>query len=439
MRSISTIRTLILLTMTVFIAGCPSAGPMTPNDDTGGMTGDDMMGTGDGTDMGGGMSGGGMTDDDSVVRTSIAVHEFARIGIGDGIIVFGTSGNTGVDYVVPSAGDTEGRGIPDGGTFVADAFAVAGSRIALVNGFEVTIFDTATQGSRTLVTDDIRLASVPNGLYDPGHLQADGNLVAVRNNFTDDGNFVKVINITGPGASNAIISFDVNPGAGTNPPSQLAIDADERQLVAILGDNLFLYDIDAPDQAPQLFSAESLGGIAETQIGLHNGFVIFHADDNNPTAFVLNTRTSEFIELEGNPAAGSLIVENARYGYFSTNADGPNGVLQSVIGLLPAQTPAIAVEDDFVNRRDTNDGLFGFGSSMAVTDGGDWYIAGRAAIDVAEMLMVSDGGRFETVEDPANPSERGIRATDVVAGGNVVAFKVGNGTDTRLGYRILQE
>lgn len=444
MRSILfTIRSFVLLFMAFFIIGCPAAGPdtMMPNDNSDNMNGDGMMdGGGDGMDMmGNDMLGDGMPPENAVVRTSISVHESARIGVGDDIVVFGTGGNTGVDYIVPSAGDTEGRGIADGNTFVADAFAVAGTRIALVSGFEVTIFDTATQGSRILLTDDIRLANVPDGLYDPGHLQADGNLIAVRNNFTDDDNFIKVINITGPGATNEIISFDVNPGAGTNPPSQLAIDAEEMQLVAVDGDNLFLYDINAPDMAPQLFSTASLGGVANTQIGLHNGFVIFQADDNNPVAYILNTRTGDFTEFEGNPATGSVIVTNARYGYFSTNADGPNGVFQSVVGLLPSQTPAIAVEDDFVNRRDTNDGLFGFGSSMGITSDGDWYIAGRGAIDVAEMLMVSDGGRFDTVQDPADPSARGIRATDVAVNGNIVAFKVGDGTDTRLGYRILQE
>ncbi len=422
-------------------AGCPAPGPdMTPPDDDMGGMNDDMQG---GDDMPDDMGDNGMDDDapaaSDVVRTAISVHPSARIGVGENVIVYGTSGNLGVDYIVPSAGDEEGRGIPDGGNFVADAFAVAGTRVALVSGFEVTIFDTSTQGSRTLLTEDIRLANVPDGLYDPGHLQADGNLVAVRNNFTDDGSFVKVINIVGPGAANDIISFDVNPGAGTEPPSQLAIDAEAMQLVAVSGGNLFLYDISAPEAAPQLFSVESIGGVAGVQIALEDGFVILQADDNDPTAYILNTRTGEFTELEGNPASGPVLVASARYGYYSSNADGPGGVMQSVIGLLPSQTPAIATRDDFVNRRDTSDGLLGFGSSMAITSNGDWYIAGQGSIDEAEVLMVSDGGRFEAVADPDDASARSFGATDVAASGNIVAFKVGDGTDTLLGYRILQE
>ena len=66
-----------------------------------------------GGDTGGGDTGGGDTGGGAVtltaVKTSIEVHNSARVSAGDDLVVFGTGAVTGVGYIIPSQGDTTAR------------------------------------------------------------------------------------------------------------------------------------------------------------------------------------------------------------------------------------------------------------------------------------------------------------------------------------------
>ncbi|NJN63914.1 MAG: hypothetical protein HC882_02900, partial [Acidobacteria bacterium] len=71
---------------------------------------------------------------------------------------------------------------------------------------------------------DVQLTGVPSALYTAGHIQADEGLVVCRCINTDDGRFIKVVDVRE--ATPMVTSFAVNPpvaGSGLDV-DQVAID-----------------------------------------------------------------------------------------------------------------------------------------------------------------------------------------------------------------------
>ncbi len=368
-----------------------------------------------------------------VVKTSIPVHVQARVAAGDDIVVFGNSGFGGVDFIIPSANDTVGRGIPNASTFRANSFAVSGKKIALVSNFQVTIFDTETDRMDAISTDDVRLTNVPAGLYDAGHIQADGSFVIARSDPTEvtDGHLIQVIDISG--STPQVISFTRDP----SPAHQhVLVDGETATAVAVANEIFFVYDIGSPDDEPVQFAAP--GGIGSTPPKIDGGFILFHDDSNITT--LLNLADGSFTAVAPNPSFKQLALAGGSFGYFVDNEpDDRLGVTnRSAVGIVATLSIVVAAQRDFIDGSTTNNGAIGYGETMGITtDGLLWFIAGSEGVGSGEFLQVTTGGDFEVVADPTGEDSLGCPATDVSVSANVVAFKTGNNTATVLGYAIL--
>jgi len=431
-------------------------------DNGGGDNGGGDNGGGDngGGDNGGGDNGGGDSSALSVVLTSILHHVEGRASAGDDIIVYtatesdGTPG--GVDYIVPSAGDTTGRGIPGGPDFNDDSFAVAGKKIALVGGptgddtFKVTIFDTTTGTASEVPLTDVRLVNIPVDPYDAGHIQADGTYVVTRNDASsvNDGNIIKVIDISG--ATPVVISFQNPTGvnSGFQIP-QVLVDADTNTAVAVTDSAFHVYDITSPASAPTTFDVSGSGGIGAdgNQFAYANGVILYIDDTTDENAFYLDVTNAGNTPVQftqnADTTSGRFWLLGAAYGYL-WSAPASAG-LASAIGTIPNAAPTLADTSDagLIAGNTANQGRFGFGQSIAIgtlNGATTWFIAGSESISTPQPLQYSTTGglNWNLVTDPADASGN-LKASDVEtnAAGTLLAFKHGVDTDTLLGYAIL--
>jgi len=373
-----------------------------------------------------------------VVNTGIQMRADKRILAGDDIIAFGTGGFSGVDYMIPSAGDTAGRGIPMGDTFVANGFAVAGKHIALQSNFEVTIYDTATDTSTPIGQNEIRPTNTPVDQYDAGHIQGEGDFFIFRSDSsTDDGLFVKVVDVSGDTPS--VISFTNNPGTSAFGVTHVMVDSDTRTAVAVADDTFLVYDIDDPAAAPAEFPIPD--GISDTVPHLDGDFIIFEDNLAFGNACILQISTGTITVLTENPSAGQLAIGGDFFGYFLNRdaSDSLGNASRSAGGPLSGIPGAmVAPAENFIDGSTANNGAFGYGQTMGITKNGSrWFIAGATDIGDGEYLQVSYGGAFSLFADPTDQDAFGCRATDVSISSNTVAFKAENGPDTVVGYMIL--
>jgi hypothetical protein len=423
---------LFVIAMMVPLTGCPTTG-RPPVADDGGDGGNDGMDNVPDEPVD---DGGGNQSALTVVKTNIEMHTDKRILAGDDIIVFGTGGFAGVDYMVPSAGDTAGRGIPDGDTFVAGSFAVAGKKIALSANFVVTIFDTESGSSETINVNDIRLTNTPSGIHDAGHMQSDGDLVVVRSeSSTIDGRFLKVIDVSGDTPN--VISFTVNPGDDAPRVEHVMVDAATRTAVAVADGIFYIYDIDDPTAEPATLTVET--GIGETPPHISGDYIIFQDEGDN--VGLAQISTSEITFMASNPAAKQMAIGGGSFGYFvDVDSDDSLGSSQrSATGTVDGGTSAtLAPVGVFIDGSTTNNGALGYGETMAITkDGRRWILAGTRSLGSGEYLQVNTGGGWSVVADPTGADRFGCPASDVSVSSNTVAFKTGNNTDVTVGYVIL--
>ena len=433
----------VLALALVLLVGCPGTtgggggGGGTDTNDDGG-NGD---GNGDGTD--GGMTDGdgtdGNGDGDAVtltpVKTNIDVHNGGRIAVGDDLLVYGYGGFAGVDYIIPSANDTEGRGLPDGDTFVAGSFAVAGKKIALVGDFLVTIFDTEAETATEIPGSQIRLVNVPAGLYAQGHITADGPYIACRNDASSNGSLlVKVIDVSGD--TPQVLTFTNNPATSVD---HIAVDGDARRLAVAAGDSFYIYDIDDPSAPPAVYVTNS-SGIGDNIFTFDGGYVFYEDGEAFGNAMFLNTVDGSFTQLTANPSAGEQCHNGGTFVYMlDRDAGDSNGNdSRSAIGTVPGPGATLAGDSE-IDGSTTNNGFFGWSQACSVTpDGAFAFLSGTGSIGSGEFLQVSTGGAFTLPADPDGSSEYGLPATDVVTSATLVGFKTGDGTtagaSTKVGY-----
>lgn len=378
------------------------------------------------------------------VRTQINAHPQGRIQAGDDVVFYGFDGANGVDYIIPSAGDVVGRGIPNAESYVSYSFAVAGRRAFLVdNSLEASVFDADTGNLDTLPLTEITLKNIPSSQYEKGHVQADGDFCAVICEETEvtDGKIVKVIDASG--ANPQVISFTQNPAPTAEQVEQVAVHAASGLVAVEAAGKFYIFDINDPTAAGVEFDAVA-AGIGDLQMAFDGERILYADDSATFNAIVLDLATGDNLPLAENPAAGRrLALANGSFGYFlSNNSVGAH--FRSAIGVLDAgisatlTTVTTAALDDFIDGSTPNNGLVGYGSTITVTaDGSRWFIAGDEDIGSGDYLQTSTGGAFTVVPDPLDQDELGCPATDVHASANTVAFKTGEGSEVKVGYIIL--
>lgn len=393
----------------------------------------------------GGGSGGGSGDVGSlsVVATEAALDSVAWIVAGQDIIAFSTPDGSGVGYIKPAAGDTTAREISNTETFQNVGFAVAGNWIAMKNSDgDAFIFDADTEELTQFDRADLNISGATAG---QAKFWAAGDYIATLTNPGEvaDGAAIKVIDLSS--GAPELISFtnpivDVDP-ARENEVWQLAIDADAKQVVAQVADNLVLYDIDNPSAEPQVLDLADVGGISNrTQIWLDDGFVIYHDRDGTNNRKEI-TRLANFndgttTQLSSNPSASEdLILVNGVFAYFLNTSDDDtitNQQVRSVFGTVDGPTITFESGTDDVIGEERDDGLLGYGQTVAITPNGDfWFIAGDGSVAVAEYLQVSTGGSFATLSDPQGLDENGTQAARVHTSATYCAFRL---SDDTLGY-----
>ena len=260
--------------------------------------------------------------------------------------------------------------MPNGGNFLSKHFAVAGKKVAFVENFQLTVFNTVDQSSTTIPATDIRLQSTPAGIHTPGSIQADGNFFGTMNSPTDvtDGRRIKVVDVSN--AAPQVISFTNDPATA---PTQLSVDASNPHVAVAAGDIFYVYDILNPTAAPRQFDVAGQDGIAaDTQIQFQNGHILYHDNAAFGNARILNTADGSVMRLNENPAAQNLALGGNQYCYFvDRDSDDRNGTVnRSAIGDVGNAAPTLA-GDDQVTSGTNNNGHVGWDQSAAITPNGE--------------------------------------------------------------------
>ena len=381
------------------------------------------------------------------VKTDIDVHNAGRIAVGDDLLVYGFGAFAGVDYIIPSEGDTAGRGIPNGDGFVAGSFAVSGKKIALVSNFLITIYDTATGTTTEIGEDQVRLVNTPVGIHSQGHLTADGPYIACRNNpSSNDGNMVVVIDVSGDVP--VIINFTNDP---ENSVDHIAVDADAAQLAVSARDVFYIYDINDPTAPPTVYDTNpgnfgGVDGISDNIFTLDGGFIFYEDNsDGGGNAVFLDVADGSRTTLTNNPAQGEQCHNGGTFVYMlNRDSEDSNGNdARGGYGTVPGPGSSLA-GDEPIDGSTTNNGFFGWSQVCSVTpDGSLAFMSGRGSIGSGEFLQVSTGGAFSLIPDPDGSSNFGLPGTDVTTSATLVGFKTGQGTSTgsstKVGYIILAD
>jgi hypothetical protein len=374
----------------------------------------------------------------SPVVTDIFVHNKARVAAGDDLIAFGTGSLSGVQYIIPSADDSDARDIPDGHLFGSRNFAVTGTKIILIDpALQITVFDSMTQSMETIAADQVCTVSSSTDIHAVGHMQADRGYVALRTDH-DMGSSFKVIDVNG--VRPAVVTFGHDPSSDGLPIDQVAIDGDALQVAAVDGEMLYIYDIQVPDEDPEVVDLSVDGGIGPAQIAIDNGVMLYHDGSVPPRAMLLDIGSGDVTALAANPACSGIALSGGVLSYFLDASAGVSGeVTRAVIGQSAAPEQLIvAVADGFLNEADHDQGAVGFGSTVGVTPDGRYILlAGDGGLGGSEYLQVSTGGAFSIAPDVGGRSDLRLPASDLSVSDSVAAFKTGTSADTVLAYILL--
>ncbi len=441
----------LLLGLMVLLA--PYSG-CTPTD---GDNGDVDNGGGGGGGGGGGDNGdddnGDDDDDDTIddflIKTKIAFENSAyqtsgKLAVGEDLIVWGVPDNS-VYYLVPSTADadtTAGTIIPNSDLlFGFRDFAVAGKKVVLVRSTnEVAVFNTVTGGDPVDIPGgDITLHDLPSEANAPGHMMADGRLVATINDTSEvtDGNAIKVIDLSG--SDTAIISC-AQPTGFEATFMQVAVDATARQVVAYAknpGETIYVWDLDNPNAQPTAWDLIEADGVrGNVQIQLDGNYVLYRVGSLNGATGLLNITNGNittFTKKSENAPNSPVALNGGKFGFFvaQETADsifGAAAIHRSAIGAvgdapnatLASQTTEIPVESDCVQQAVP----YGYAGTMTITpDGERWFLSGTSYIDFdLEYLQMNDGDGWELFPDEETLSGW-LMASDVVCSGDTVAFR----------------
>ncbi len=390
-------------------------------------------GNGDGSDGGSdGGSGGGQGS--SIALTVVKLNVEATTGrgpaVGDGVLAFDAEGGTVLAWL--SAGQTVAKEVtaPAGMDHDRNAFAFAGKKLVVRDGFSgsLFVFDTTTEQARAIASASINMG----GSGGPNLWETEGTLIATVNSSVTtqdgDGKLIKLVDISNINAF-VVTPFDVDP---TNTPAAIDLDAVGGTVVVRGGDTFYLYDVNSPNVAPMQFTRSALqGGTGTSDVQIDGNFVAFFDDDDNFT--LLDTTSGTFSQPTRNPGRENrgLVLESNRFAYFTLqNADDGGGVAvvnRALGGSTSDVTSLIDPAGTFVNATNDNDGRVGFGATLGLSANGRFlFVAGETAVGVNEqerLYLSVDGAGFLPVDD-ADDSLNVLRAAGVAASDNLVAFLI---------------
>jgi hypothetical protein len=376
------------------------------------------------------------------------MHCQAKILAGDDLVVYGTgqsNTNKGVDYIVPSAGDTQGRGITDGESWCSYSFAIAGKKIGLVkDDFTAAVYNTATSTLSAIPIADIRLNSINGGAYCSGNIQGDGNYFAVicDPGIVTNGKTLKVIDVSG--VTPLVISFDKENF--TSQVIQVAVDGTAKKVAAATMDKFYVFDITDPTADPVIVNNAD-GTNINVQMVFKDGKILY-ADFNNEKTQLATVSsgviTTISVDPDGwdKPTLLDVDMNGGKIGFFLKEYYVGINYRAAVGDAASAPTVSKAPDTDNATEIDGsthNNGFLAYASTMGITpDASKIFIAGFADIGAGEYLQYSTGGVNFTLLQGTGGDAYGFPASDVSVSSNTVAFKGGTEEATHVCYIRLQ-
>ncbi len=348
-------------------------------------------------------------------------------------------------YLVPSTADadtTAGTMIPHSDLlFGFRDFAVAGKKVVLVRSTnEVAVFNTVTGGEPVDIPGgDITLHSLPSDANAPGHMMADGRLVATINDVSavTDGNAIKVIDLSG--STPAIISC-AQPTNFEATFMQVAVDATARRVVAYAknpDETIYVWDLNNPATQPTAWELSEADGVRSgVQIQLDGNYVLYRTGALNGTTGLLNitngnvttfTKKSEYavnspVALNGGKFAFFVAQETADsiFGAAVIHRSAIGAVGDAPGATLASQTTEIPVQSNCIQQAVP----YGYANTMTITpDGTRWFLSGTSYIDFdIEYLQMNEGDGWELFPDEETLSGW-LMASDVACSNDTVAFR----------------
>ncbi|QYO66908.1 hypothetical protein [Leptolyngbya sp. 7M] len=298
----------------------------------------------------------------AVSKTSIPVNYRGKIAVGDTIIAYGTGMNTGVDYI--KAGDTKGRGIPGGERFSSTNFVTAGDKIVLLDPSDLRyhIFDPKT-GKVTPVPD----------LKNRGATQitASGTFVAmVTIDEQKNRNMFAVVDVSGPTPE---VVIEQPPWQGVIRIEQVAIDAAGGNLIVSSGDEIARVLFRAGDTEPIPFKIADKGGAGQEPMAISGNNVYYLSRESGQRNLMeLNFTNGSVRKLAVNPATTPVAAAGGTVAYFANrDANDRNATEARLVVMKRGAAPAVIVPTNkFIDGSTKNNGLHGFGNSIAITPDG---------------------------------------------------------------------
>jgi len=409
---VSTMAILLLL------GGTACTPPSMPGGGGSGNNNDNGSNSNDNSSNGNSNNNGDPTDDIQslqIIATNANVGSGGEAKAGDDIIAIGTGQGSGVQYLIPSRGDVDPADMSAFEAFVPAGFGVAGNWI-IVRNFdgEVFLFDGNTEQLTSIPEADLALFS---GAAAPGlpEFWADGDyIITVADaNRVADGSPIKLIDLsTNPPTITSFVDPPIEPVQfRENERWHMAIDAANRQFVALVTDFVVIYDMDEPSATPAVTDASGVDGVSNRdQTHLDDGFLISHAHElsgnNRELTYMLHLDTSVTTLIDANPSRPRpMDLESGIFGYFAHESDADvstNDTARSVFGTVASGNPVITQRNDARTAlgADPEDGILGYGCTIAITPDARYrFVAGCGNVSVAEYLFISTGGPLEVLAD----------------------------------------
>jgi len=371
------------------------------------------------------------------IITNIGLAKDGLVAAGNGIIAFGNDSG-GVSYI--NVGSNLVNDIP--GSFRPDAVFCAGRKIILVAdgaANSISVHDTLTDTTTTVPNTDVFDIN-PGSNLEHQWMDVDGNFCAILHRGIVNTE-LKLIDVSG--AVPVVTTYTTNLIA----PNSVDLDAEDGWIV-VMEDNQFVtvFDILLPaNQTPETFDILNDAGLTvsffpNTLIG--SGSVMFPA--NGDAVNLLNLGDGTLDELIG-PSAGAgtthFEIRSGLFAYFLNRPgqgdfDGANGY-RLLIG--DAADPTTF---DTGTGADLGAGILeGYGHSTAIApDGFTVYLAGRFGQSSGGGVNEPTALQYYDIDDGwdvfTDSNGDPVYSADVVASGNVVAFKVEDGAGAVLGYYV---
>jgi hypothetical protein len=171
---------------------------------------------------------------------------------------------------------------------------------------------------------------------------------------------------------------------------------------------------------------------------MYNNYIIALDNQGYPVAFLVDLTTDTIMNLTDAAAIFSPAIGSTVFAFWADADanDSVGGAQRAAVGTIPGPGFTKAALNQYIDGSTTNNGLIGFGQSIAVTPNSAYVFLGDGALQYS-----TGNASFILVPDPDGASAYGCPAWDVHCTNSTVAFKTASSTtastSTKVGYIVL--